>query len=52
MRTTLIALFLIMFTSPVYADQHSDESEDATNEAETEEASKGNAFFCPYSKAC
>ena len=55
MRTTLIALVLLLFTSPVYADQHSNESEDAPNEAETEEAeedSRGNDFFCPYSKAC
>ena len=43
MRTTLIALALLLFTSPVYADQHSNEAE---------EDSKGNDFFCPYSKAC
>ena len=55
MRTTLIALFLILFASPVYADQHSNEPEDAPNEAETdepEENSKDNDFFCDYSKAC
>ena len=46
MRTTLIALFLILFASPVYADQHSNEPEDAPNEAE--EDSKGNDFFCDY----
>ena len=53
MRTTLIALFLILFASPVYADQHSNEPEDAPNEAETDEAeedSKGNDFFAIIQK--
>ena len=56
MKPLLTALtLLILVTVPAYADQHSNEPEDAPNEAETDEAeedSKGNDFFCPYSKAC
>jgi len=50
-----IFLLLFLFTSSIYADHHSNQSEDSLNEAETdaaEEDSKDNDFFCDYSKAC
>ena len=56
MRTFVAGLtVLFLFVSSGYSDQHSNEPEDIPNEVEIDEAeedSKGNDFFCPYSKAC
>tara|TARA_B100000745_G_scaffold235069_1_gene158469 strand:- start:93 stop:257 length:165 start_codon:yes stop_codon:yes gene_type:complete len=53
MKSLLTALaLLILGAVPAYADQHSNEPEDAPNEAETDEAeedSKGDDFY-NYSK--
>ena len=54
----LIVLFLL--ASPGYADQHSNEPEEAPNEVEIDEVDEdskgndvlGNDVFCKYSKAC
>ena len=50
--STYSTSLLILGAVPAYADQHSNEPEDAPNEAETEEAdkdSKGDDFY-NYSK--
>ena len=61
MKTFLAGLIvLFLFASPGYADQHSNEPEEAPNEVEIDEVdedSKGNDVlgddvFCKYSKAC
>ena len=54
-RYLILTAVLFCFGVPAYADQPSNEPADAANEAETndaEEDSKGNDFFCDYSKAC
>ena len=54
-RYLILIAILFCFAVPAYADQHSNEQQDPPSEAETDEAeedSKGNDFFCPYSKAC
>ena len=61
MKTFLAGLIvLFLFASPGYADQHSNEPEEAPNEVEIDEADEnskgndvlGNDVFCKYSKAC
>ena len=54
-RYLILITILFCFVVPSYADQESNEPEDPASEAEKNEAeedSKGNDFFCPYSKAC
>ena len=53
MKTLLAVIALLLFTPLVYADQHSNEPEDAPNESDStdaaEEESEGDDFY-NYSK--